>query len=93
MDHRTACLLYLHRYQRSSGGITPTYRQIKAALGLPSTNTVQKLLLDMERRGQIRRMPNRHRAIEVLAVPLVHYHEGNAEFWRWDDEGKCFVRR
>ena len=48
-------------------GVAPSYDEMKAALGLASKNGVYRLVIGLEERGYIRRLPNKARAIEVLA--------------------------
>lgn len=50
-------------------GITPSFEEMKGALGLASKSGVFRLLSGLEERGFIRRLPNRARAIEVLRPP------------------------
>lgn len=47
----------------------PTFEDIKAYLGLKSKSGVSRLVLGLEERGFIERLPYRRRALRVLAVP------------------------
>ena len=53
------------------GGISPSFEEMKAALGLQSKSGVHRLINALEERGFIRRLPNRARALEVLRMPEV----------------------
>ncbi len=47
-------------------GVAPTVRELTVAAGLHSTSGIHRLLVGMEDRGYIRRMPGKWRAIEIL---------------------------
>ena len=49
-------------------GYPPSVREIGHAVGLKSTSTVHGHLLKLEKKGYIRRDPNKPRAIEVLSA-------------------------
>jgi len=53
----------------SSGGVSPSFDEMKDALGLKSKSGVHRLINALEERGFIRRMANRARALEVLKLP------------------------
>lgn len=48
-------------------GTSPSFEEMKAALNLKSKSGVHRLIGGLEERGFIRRMPNRARALEVVA--------------------------
>ena len=50
-------------------GVSPSFEEMKDALGLRSKSGVHRLIRALEERGVLRRLPNRARALEVL-VPL-----------------------
>ena len=50
-------------------GISPSFEEMKAALGLRSKSGVHRLITALEERGFIRRLPHRARALEVLKLP------------------------
>ena len=52
-------------------GIAPTYAEMMAAVGQKSKAGVHRLISLLEERGQLRRIPNRARAIE-LTSPTRH---------------------
>lgn len=47
-------------------GVSPSFDEMKDALGLKSKSGVHRLVKALEERGFIRRLPNRARALEVL---------------------------
>lgn len=53
----------------SSDGVSPSFDEMKDALGLKSKSGVHRLIKALEERGFIRRMPNRARALEVCKLP------------------------
>ena len=50
-------------------GVSPSFDEMKDALGLASKSGIHRLILGLEERGFIRRLPHRARALEVLRVP------------------------
>src|SRR4051794_29220322 len=52
-------------------GISPSFDEMREALGLKSKSGVHRLISALEERGFIRRLPNRARALEVLKLPDV----------------------
>jgi repressor LexA len=50
-------------------GVPPSFDEMKDALGLKSKSGIHRLILALEERGFIRRLPNRARALEVLRMP------------------------
>jgi repressor LexA len=50
-------------------GISPSYDEMKDALGLASKSGIHRLITALEERGFIRRLPHRARALEVLQIP------------------------
>lgn len=66
-------------YQATHDGTSPSCEELAQATGISSKGAVHRTLVLLEERGQIRRLPNRVRAIEVIAKPLVHYP--NAQYF------------
>ena len=62
-------LVYLEARLRE-GGVSPSFEEMKTALGLKSKSGVHRLVQALEERGFIRRLPNRARALEVLRGPV-----------------------
>lgn len=50
-------------------GISPSFEEMKEALGLKSKSGVHRLISALEERGFLRRLPNRARALEVVRAP------------------------
>jgi repressor LexA len=50
-------------------GVPPSFEEMKEALDLRSKSGIHRLIMALEERGFIRRLPNRARAIEVLRLP------------------------
>ncbi len=65
-QHEILLLLHTHLEER---GVSPSFDEMKDALGLKSKSGIHRLILALEERGFIRRLPNRARAIEVLRLP------------------------
>ena len=61
-------LTFIHQTLRGSG-ISPSYDEMKEALGLKSKSGIHRLITGLEERGAIRRLPHRARALEVLRLP------------------------
>ncbi|WGF86357.1 transcriptional repressor LexA [Marinivivus vitaminiproducens] len=65
-------------------GVTPSYEEMRLALGLGSKSGVHRLILALEERGHLRRLPNRARAVEIVRplveasrVPVARGDDGN----------------
>ena len=61
-------LSYLIDYQADKD-ITPSFEEMRQAVGLASKSGIHRLVSALEERGYIRRLPNRARAIEILRHP------------------------
>ncbi len=61
-------LIYLIDYQAEKD-ITPSFDEMRAAIGLASKSGIHRLVSALEERGYIRKLPNRARAIEILRHP------------------------
>ncbi|MEQ8344680.1 MAG: transcriptional repressor LexA [Sneathiellaceae bacterium] len=61
-------LLFIHERLKKSG-ISPSFDEMKEALGLRSKSGIHRLITGLEERGFIRRLPHRARALEVLKLP------------------------
>lgn len=53
----------------NEGGVSPSFDEMKDALGLKSKSGIHRLITGLEERGFIRRLPHRARALEVLRLP------------------------
>ena len=82
------CHDYIRGY-RAENGVSPSYDEIRVALGFASKHPVHKLILALEERGRLRRIPHRARAFEPLPeastarpqVPHVTYTRANAQLF------------
>lgn len=61
-------LVFIHR-RLAEGGISPSFDEMKEALGLKSKSGIHRLIGGLEERGFLRRLPHRARALEVLRLP------------------------
>jgi repressor LexA len=61
-------LLFIDERLRVSG-ISPSFEEMKNALGLKSKSGIHRLMVGLEERGFIRRLPHKARALEVLRLP------------------------
>ncbi|CAO3420618.1 transcriptional repressor LexA [Azospirillum doebereinerae] len=61
-------LLFINE-RLGQGGVSPSFDEMKDALGLKSKSGIHRLITGLEERGFIRRLPHRARALEVLRLP------------------------
>lgn len=61
-------LRFIHERLKESG-VPPSFDEMKDALDLKSKSGIHRLIMALEERGFIRRLPNRARALEVLKLP------------------------
>ncbi|WP_375606879.1 MULTISPECIES: transcriptional repressor LexA [unclassified Bartonella] len=61
-------LLFIHNHIKETG-VSPSFEEMKNALELSSKSGIHKLIIALEQRGFIRRLPNRARAMEVIRLP------------------------
>lgn len=69
---RTALLRFIAGYQAAHAGVSPTLAECAIGVGAGGKGHVHTALVECERRGLIRRLRGKHRAIELLvdlAVP------------------------
>lgn len=62
-------LLVFIEQRLSQDGVSPSFDEMKEALGLRSKSGIHRLITGLEERGFIRRLPHRARALEVLKLP------------------------
>ncbi len=62
-------LLVFIEKRLSEDGVSPSFDEMKEALGLRSKSGIHRLITGLEERGFIRRLPHRARALEVLKLP------------------------
>jgi repressor LexA len=61
-------LMFIDERLRENG-ISPSFDEMKDALGLKSKSGIHRLVSALQERGFIRRLPHRARALEVLRLP------------------------
>jgi repressor LexA len=61
-------LRFIHERLKEAG-VPPSFDEMKEALDLRSKSGIHRLIMALEERGFIRRLPNRARALEVLRLP------------------------
>jgi len=61
-------LIYVNQRLKEDG-VSPSFDEMKDALGLRSKSGIHRLVTALEERGFIRRLPHRARALEVLKLP------------------------
>src|SRR5271169_3973104 len=61
-------LLFVERRLREQG-VSPSFDEMKEALGLRSKSGIHRLITGLEERGFIRRLPHRARALEISRLP------------------------
>ncbi|GAK32807.1 LexA repressor [alpha proteobacterium Q-1] len=78
-------LLHFIHQRLKSTGVSPSFDEMKDALGLASKSGIHRLITALEERGFIRRLPNKARALDVIRLP-----EGGASFG--SDQGRGSVQ-
>ncbi|MDQ0393211.1 transcriptional repressor LexA [Labrys monachus] len=61
-------LRFIHERLKEQG-VPPSFDEMKEALDLRSKSGIHRLIMALEERGFIRRLPNRARALEVVRMP------------------------
>ena len=61
-------LLFINK-RLAEGGISPSFDEMKEALGLKSKSGIHRLITGLEERGFLKRLPHRARALEVMRLP------------------------
>ncbi len=61
-------------------GVSPSFDEMKAALNLRSKSGIHRLVIGLEERGFIRRLPHRARALEIIRMPET---AARIPGWRW----------
>ncbi|MFT3986754.1 transcriptional repressor LexA [Aestuariivirga sp.] len=64
-------LLFINERLKEEG-VPPSFEEMKEALNLQSKSGVHRLIVALEERGFLKRMPNRARALEVVKLPESH---------------------
>lgn len=68
-DRQRDLLDFIIRYADEHRGGAPSFDEMAVALAVKSKSRVHEMIVALEERGFIRRVPNRVRAIEVLRRP------------------------
>jgi repressor LexA len=61
-------LLYINRHLMEKG-VSPSFDEMKEALGLKSKSGIHRLITGLEERGFIKRLAHKARALEVIRLP------------------------
>ncbi|MBE0531188.1 MAG: transcriptional repressor LexA [Rhodospirillales bacterium] len=61
-------LIYINDHLKTKG-VSPSFEEMKEALGLRSKSGIHRLITGLEERGFIRHLAHRARALEVLKLP------------------------
>src|ERR1700745_786392 len=61
-------LLFINR-RLAEGGVSPSFEEMKEALGLKSKSGIHRLISGLEERGFTKPLPHRARALEVVRLP------------------------
>lgn len=70
-------LRYIAGYQAAHDGISPSFTEMRDALGFSGNSNVHRLLAALAGRGRIRRLPRKARAIEIVgSLPLPRAPDG-----------------
>ncbi len=76
-------LVFIDKRLKDSG-VSPSFDEMKDALGLASKSGIHRLITGLEERGFIRRLPHRARALEILRRPenidMNHRHPASEGF-------------
>ena len=59
-------LTFIDTHLKENDGVSPSFDEMKDAMGLKSKSGIHRLITGLEERGHIRRFPHRARAIQVL---------------------------
>ena len=65
-------LLYINEMLLKDG-VCPSYEEMRQHLGLHSKSGIHRMVSALEERRFVRRLPNKARALEVLALPEEKY--------------------
>ena len=80
-------LLFIEAEMERTGGIAPSVRELADHFHYRSPSMARRLLMALEDRGFIRRLPAKDRAIEVVK-PISRF-----EVFRFDPKSKALRRR
>jgi repressor LexA len=77
----TKAMCFIQDYVSQNGGVAPTVAEIRDAVGYASKHPACRMLQDLAKRGYLRRLRQRERAIEVLRPVRVAY-------FKFDEDAK-----
>lgn len=60
------CLLFIAGYLKATGGVSPSFEEIRVALGMASKSGPHRLVSQLEKRGYLRRLPGSSRSLMLL---------------------------
>ncbi len=60
-------LYFIHKHTHN--GVTPSYPEIAAGVGVKGKSQVHRLICALEERGYIKRHPHKARSIHILKLP------------------------
>lgn len=64
-------LRFIAGYQAAHDGVSPTLAECAIGIGAKRRSSAHKIMIELERRGLVRRLYNRARAIELLvSIPV-----------------------
>jgi repressor LexA len=97
LTHKQKAVLdYVAGYVQQTGGVSPSYDEIRVAMGMRSKNQIFFLVDGLIKRGRLRRLSGRARALEIVdkgdkpaRKPVVTYPD--AVYFKFDDEAKELV--
>lgn len=64
--HQAELLRFIDGYIKDSGGVSPSFEDMRAAVHLSSKSGIHRMLTALDERGYIKRIPYRARCITVL---------------------------
>ena len=65
-DKSAKLLAFIREYVARSGGVAPSFREMRVGIGVKSTGHVSKLVRKLEAEGKIRCLPGKARAMELV---------------------------
>jgi repressor LexA len=66
---QTELLAFIEHYQGENNGVSPSFQEMMEEMGLHSKSGIHRLIDGLIERGRVAKMPNRARAIQILAEP------------------------
>jgi repressor LexA len=67
-ERQREMLNYIAGYIDRNGGVSPSFDEMQAALGLKSKSGVHRLIVSLEKHGRIKRLPGQARSIVLPSV-------------------------